>query len=207
MKSPVLLLSLMPSGWLVLSRPLTRPLISFSSVLFASLVLLTACSSTPTHLGADSWPENLPPKSYFIARYQQDPRQQDISSQENYLLWIKRFYFGWELYGRGWLKATRELVETLPNDDDKKEAKKKSLLIAKRVAPEWAKDRRYRVINTRHLIIWGNALNESTVKKEQLLILDRILEDVNTLLDRKIQPGDIASNRYYQPDAFGDNFQ
>ncbi|MGH1486763.1 MAG: hypothetical protein ACRBCI_11125 [Cellvibrionaceae bacterium] len=177
------------------------------SLMLSSLALFTACSSTPTNLGADNWSEDLPPKSYFSAHYQQDSQQKYISTEENYLLWVKRFYFGWELYGRGWLKATNELVETLPNKNDRKEAKEKSLLIAKLVAPEWAKDKQYRVINTRHLIIWGNALNESTIKKEQLLILDRILRDVNTLLDRKIQPKDIASNRYYQPEAFGDNFQ
>jgi hypothetical protein len=177
-------------------------------VFLSAIFLFTACSSTQRSDSITTlWPTELPPKNYFLDYYQQDPTHQQVSTQENYLMWVKRFYFGWELYSRGWLQASEELAQTLTNENDRKQAKEKALLIGKLVGPEWAKDKNHRVINTRHLIIWGNALNESSLKQEQLMILEQILSDVNTLLERKMQPKDIASNRYYEPEAFGDNFQ
>lgn len=176
------------------------------AVLTVSLVFLAACSTTQRNLSQPNWPEQLPPLSYFTDYYAQDPEHQEVLSESGYLNWIKRFYLGWELYRRGWLQATDELVATLDDPEDKRIARERAEEIGRLVSPEWAKARNYRVINTRHLTIWGNALNKSMVKQEQLIMLDKILSDVKILLDRKLQPKDIASNRYYEPESFGGNF-
>jgi hypothetical protein len=84
--------------------------------------------------------------------------------------------------------------------------KKKCITIGNLVAPEWAKSKGYRVINTHHLSVWGNTINQSIVENEQLEILDQILTDINALLDRKIKPADITPDRYYQLDTFGEDF-
>jgi hypothetical protein len=179
-----------------------------TSIFLLTLLITSGCSSLQDKPRHDfGWPKDLPTKEYFVQYYYDDANQQQASTLETYLLWVKRFYLGWELYQRGWLQATDELVESIAEPGDKIQAQEKAFAIGKLVAAEWAKDKRFRVINTRHLSIWGNALNESTLKDEQLLILDQILNDASTLLERGIQPRDIVANRYYEPEPFAENFQ
>ncbi|MEM7617528.1 MAG: hypothetical protein AAF195_04020 [Pseudomonadota bacterium] len=173
----------------------------FTIVLFLSL---SACSTLPLD---SNWPDTIPQRSYFIDYYNQDRKHRQVVNQDEYLKWIHRFYFGWELYRRGWLQATDELVATINDSQQKAIAKEKSLLIGKLVAPEWAKNRAYRVINTKHIAIWGNAISESIVRGEQLAILDKILDDVTDLLARNIQPKEISKSRYYLLENFGDDFE
>jgi hypothetical protein len=171
------------------------------------LVILSCAACSIYKPVPSEWPDNIPSRSYFVEYFQKDPEHQKIVSEQEYLTWIHRFYFGWELYRRGWLQATDELVDTLNSNEDKVSAKRKSLLIGKLVAPEWAKDKRHRVINTRHLSTWGNSLMESKLRNEQLVILDRILIDVRDLLSYKIKPEDIKGDRYYSLDPFPTDFE
>lgn len=164
--------------------------------------VLTGC--TTVQQNTSHWSDELPPRAYFENYYARDTEHQAVTSLNEYLLWIQRFYFGWEFYSRGWLQTTNELLETLTNEDEKQYARERSLLIAKLISAEWAKNKNYRVINTRHLVIWGEAVNRSIEKKEQIKILDRILVDVNDLLCEQIEPKMIADNRYYETPAFGD---
>jgi hypothetical protein len=177
------------------------------NALLVSIVFLSACSSFDAKQKQDNWPAGLPAKEHFIAYYYHDRKQQEASTLDGYLMWVKRFYLGWELYRKGWLQATHELVETIDIPDEKLRAREKAFAIGKLVSAEWAKDKGHRVINTRHLSIWGNALNESTLQEEQLRMLDKILDDASTLLERKMQPRDIVQTRYYEAEPFGDNFQ
>lgn len=179
---------------------------SFPIAFFLLCLVVTACSTAPVDTNDDNWPENIPPREYFTDYYENDHDNRKVISEKSYLRWIHRFYFGWQLHKQGWLQATDELVQTLNTEEERQKALETALLIGKRVSPEWAKDKRHRVINTRHLIIWGNALNESIIQKEQQKILDKILNDVNTLLEKKISPRDIAANRYYEYESFGENF-
>jgi hypothetical protein len=169
-----------------------------------SLLILSACSTIDL---ANDWPDNIPPRSYYVDYYKRDAKHQKIVSEQEYLIWIHRFYFGWELYRRGWLQATDELVATIYKLEAKNDAREKALLIGKLVSAEWAKESNHRVINTRHLSIWGNSLTESIIRGEQLKTLDEILTDVNDLLAGKLKPADIKIDRYYVVEAFPDNFE
>ena len=175
----------------------------FLSSLF---LLLSACSSGAYHGSQPVWSDDIPARQYFIDHYRAGAFA-EVQSESDYLLWVQRFYLGWELYGRGWLKATEELAQTLSPGKERELAREKALAIGHLVSAEWAKNTRYRVINTRHLNIWGNALNKSVVKKEQLFVLDKILLDVNTLLQRTLAPQEIAYSRYYQVEDFDVEFQ
>ncbi len=166
-----------------------------------TLIFLTSCS---TIRSTSTWPQDIPPRSYFVDYYEERVTDKDLLSQNEYLTWIHRFYFGWELYARGWIKSTDVLSKTLEDHDDSQLAKEKALLLGRVVSPEWAKSKGDRVINTRHLNIWGNVINESIVRKEQLAILDKILFDANALLEKKIRPRDITFNRYYKVEEFGE---
>lgn len=174
-----------------------------SALLFLVSLSLFSCS---TAYRSDSWPASLPPQAYFVDYYIQDKANQEVLDLGEYLTWVKRFYLGWELYNQGWLKVADKLPQTLKSEEDKINSRNKVLNIGKLVAPEWAKDPRHRVINTRHLGIWGNAINESIVRSEQIQLLEKILTDVNDLLNKKIKPSDITSDRYYPVELFGGDF-
>ncbi|MBX2808742.1 MAG: hypothetical protein KTR20_08940 [Cellvibrionaceae bacterium] len=171
--------------------------------LLVVLLCISSCATLPT---GDAWPDSIPPQAYFSAYYAQDPAHQQVSTEANYLKWIKRFYFGWELYGRGWLQATEELLDALDSPQAQASGRQLMADIGRLVSAEWAKDSRYRVINTRHISVWGNTLNDAIVKGEALLILERLLADVNALLNKDITPAAIRASRYY-PDDVDDFFK
>jgi len=165
------------------------------TTLLLMLLLVTACSITTY---TDIWPENIPSRNYFTHYYAQDKAHQNVLSQDDYLTWVHRFYFGWKLYKRGWLQTTDELKKTLSTVPEQQLAAQKMYELGRLVAPEWAKNTRYRVINTRHISIWGVSLTESINQGEQLMMLDSISRDVDALLAGTLQPRDIDYDRYYQ---------
>lgn len=170
-------------------------------VLSALVCTIVACSTVP--VAENNWPANMPPRDYFIEYYSQNKANQAVSTLDAYLLWITRFYQGWELYQRGWLQASDELIASVDNSADIPRARELTYELGRIVAAEWAKDKRFRVIHTKHLIIWGNAMAKSMVENEQLFILEKIILDANHLLLFELQSNEIAYNRYYQEEEFG----
>lgn len=176
--------------------------LSLSLITLLTTVLIAACSTAPSE---SQWPSNIPARSVFTDYYAQDHKHQEALNEQGYLTWVHRFYFGWELYRRGWLQATQELVDSLPTEEEKAIGKERMETIGNLIAPEWAKDKRYHLISTRHLSIWGNTLNDAVIHKEQLLKLDSILADVQGLLSKEIAAKEITAERYYPQQAFGSN--
>ena len=170
------------------------------------ILFLSACAAQQRTAKA-YWPSELPAEDYFLEYYANAPEHQQAMETDEYLLWVKRFYLGWELYRPGWLEASKNLVATVSSEEEKRVAQQKTQLIGQLVAPEWAKENKYRLINSRHLVVWGNALNESISSNQQIAMLDKILNDIEVLLDRRLAPNEIAANRYYQVDSFGDDFE
>jgi hypothetical protein len=166
------------------------------TLIITLLLSITGCSSLQHQTQAD-WPEELPPREFFIDSYEQDPIHKPYLSLDRYLLWIKRLYLGWELYRRGWIELSNNLAETIEDEADKNIAKEKLELIGKTVSPEWAKHRKFSTIKTQHLIIWGNALYQSSANNEQLDIIDKVLSDANLLINRQLIPSQILAERYY----------
>jgi hypothetical protein len=66
------------------------------------------------------------------------------------------------------MQATEELVDSLPKTQDKQDAKRLMLDIGNLIGPESAKNKKYRLINTRHVGIWGDAINASIVQPQQI---------------------------------------
>lgn len=175
---------------------------TFSHSLIYILIALTitACSTAPNE---SQWPNNIPARNTFIDYYNQDIENQKVLDEEDYLTWIHRFYFGWELYRRGWIRATDELVDSIDNAENKPLAKQFMTDIGNLIAPEWAKDKRFHLIKTRHIVIWGNTINAAIVKKEQMYVLPKILDDVNALLEQRLSANTIQASRYYPQQVFG----
>ena len=164
----------------------------------ALLVLLTACATQQTvHR---SWPEGAPSLAYFEQIYAEDLRNQQEQTLDEYLVWVKRYYEGWELYRRGWLDVTQDLVVQIENPQVAQEVDTKMYAVGRAIAGEWAKKTNTRKIFTRHVAIWGNALVESMNRGEELKLINIVQRDVDHLLADKLPVDAITADRYYAPD-------
>jgi hypothetical protein len=163
--------------------------------LIALISTLFACTSHRTK--QDAWPERMPSRAYFLKVYAADSANKKVQTQEEYLTWIVRFYNGWELYRRGWTKMSDELVAQVKDPQQVDEIRDKIARIGRLVSGEWAKKSDTRTIYLRHVSIWGNALLESLDRDQALPLINRVNQDVDDLLDHKINPDVITADRYF----------
>ncbi len=147
-----------------------------------------------------NWPNELPPRAYFLNQYQQDVTNKNIQSQEEYLSWIVRFYKGSELYPNGWNNITHDILLKLKNTPTADNIQAKLDQLGLLISEEWAKINKTRIINSLHVSVWGNALLKSLELNETLQLIDRVASDVDDLLARKIPAEVIAAERYYVQD-------
>ncbi|MCE3251582.1 MAG: hypothetical protein K0Q67_592 [Cellvibrio sp.] len=169
----------------------------------AILILISslfACSSTKIARQTDSWPSEMPSRTYFLKVYEADDTNKQIQTQEEYLTWIVRFYNGWELYRRGWITMTDELIAQVENPHQVEEIRYKIDRIGRLVSGEWAKKSDTRTIYLRHVSIWGNALLESLDRDQALPLINRVNQDVDDLLANRINPDIITAERYFPAD-------
>lgn len=169
----------------------------------ATLLLVSglfACSSNKIVKQADAWPSEMPSRAYFLTVYDADDANKKIQTKEEYLTWIVRFYNGWELYRRGWIKMTNELVAQVEDPSQVNEIRYKVERIGRLVSGEWAKKTDTRTIYLRHVSIWGNALLESLDRNEALPLIDRVNKDVDDLLAHRISADVISAERYFPAD-------
>jgi hypothetical protein len=179
------------------------PKIAFFTRLMAIAILassLFACSSNKIARQADAWPDGMPSRAYFLKVYEADEANKKIQTQEEYLTWIVRFYKGWELYRRGWIKMTDELVAQVDDPHQIKEVRYKVNRIGRLVSGEWAKRSDTRTIYLRHVSIWGNALLESLDRDQALPLINRVNQDVDDLLAHRITADIITAERYFPVD-------
>ena len=105
----------------------------------------------------------------------------------------------------------QRIGDSVTVEEQKTIALDKLYLMGQLVSAEWAKESGYRVINTRHLSIWGNALKRSTEEGNQIAIIDILLNDVNNLLEGDLTPSEIKKKRYqkedYEEEPFGGEFE
>lgn len=168
--------------------------------LIAALLLISslfACSSNKVARQADAWPSDMPSRAYFLKVYEADEVNKKIQTKEEYLTWIVRFYNGWELYRRGWIKMTNELVAQVDDPSQIKEIRYKVDRIGRLVSGEWAKKSDTRTIYLRHVSVWGNALLESLDRNEALPLINRVNQDVDDLLAHRINADVITAERYF----------
>ena len=169
--------------------------LSLKLCLIAYFLAIAAC----THV-KEYWPAEMPSKGTFVSFYKQDKDNLAKQTQQEYLLWIQRFYLGWEIYRRGWLKMTNELLEEIDSPKEKQKIKQKMDKLGFSISSEWAKKTKHRRVYTRHVSIWGNALLESLSRGEYEQLIDKVQQDVNDLLAHKLEPNQITASRYYPED-------
>ncbi len=162
------------------------------------VILLTACVSRPVK--ETQWPAEIPAHAYFVQHFEEDAENKKGQDIDEYLMWVLRFYNGWELYSNGWTKTTAASLQGVKDPLVAQEIKTKMGLIGKGIAGEWAKNKSSRRVLTRHVVVWGNALIESIRRDEELKLINRVLNDLNGLLEYKIGLDEIKAERYYSKD-------
>lgn len=163
-------------------------------VLLVFLVFLSSCASTPKQ---ENWPAEIPAYNYFLEQYEDDLANSREQSFDTYLGWVRNFYYGFLVANRGWLKISKETKELIEDPVENKMVQDKLYLVGKKISAEWAKSKKTQRINTRLLGIWGNSLQEAIDRNEASAYVDKVLDDVEALLDGQLLAKDIGNYRYF----------
>lgn len=161
--------------------------------------MLSACANRVPQEA--NWPKDIPARSFFVAHYEADIENKAGQDVDEYLLWVLRFYQGWELYRNGWTKVTEDSLHGVNDPALAREIRTKMGLIGEGIACEWAKNKKDRRILTRHVVVWGNALVESIKRDQELALINRVLADVNGLLLNQVALDDVKAERYFPRDG------
>lgn len=158
-------------------------------------ITLPACVALPTKSGL--WSDDVPAQAYFLEVYAQDTNNNSRQNLDQYLTWVMRFYQGSELYANGWNNITQAILFKNNVPEMAAKIKDKMARLGLLVSSEWAKDNQIRLITTRHVAIWGNALLKSLEQGESLVLIDRVMVDVEDLLASRISADAITEDRFY----------
>ena len=168
------------------------------SICYLFIVVIFAISGCATNKPQDpNWPNEIPPRAYFLDQYQQDLTNRSIQNQEEYLTWIVRFYKGTDLYPNGWTNISHDILLNLKNSPTAENIKVKLDRLGLLISEEWAKNNKTRMISSYQVSVWGNALLKSLEQDGTLELIDRVASDVDDLLARKIPAQIIVADRYY----------
>ena len=164
-------------------------------ILIGFVLLLGACVSVPEKEA--SWSSAWPPESLFEAAYEAELDNQAVQSADNYMRWIRRFYQGWTFYSEGWDWLTDRVLVGIDDDAQRQQITQHMYSMGMRISREWAKSSDHRVINTRHLLVWGEALKLSAARDQELWLAVKVSADIDRLLAFELDPSMIKSSRYY----------
>ena len=169
----------------------------YSLIILLMSVLLASCSA-PVKEGAleNNWPGDIPQYGYYEQLYLQDEDNQTVQTQDDYLTWVKRFFKGWIGFAKGWHDVSQQIVENVPTQDHDT-IRDQLADMGKRVSGEWAKKSKKRLIYTKDLAIWGDALSEALYHEQILETVQSIDRDINALLNKEITSNEITMDRYF----------
>lgn len=183
---------------MVRNKPYVYLLQAIRFVIFPLALTLSGC--VVHKIKESTWPEGLPPRVYFLDNYQQDSANKKIENEDEYLTWVIRFYQGWTLYPNGWNNITKGLLAKLKDRQTADAVKAKMDHLGVVISSEWAKNNKTRLISSRHVSVWGNALMKSLDYGDTLQLIDRVAKDIGDLLEHKIPDDTITAQRYYADD-------
>lgn len=161
-------------------------------MILVSAALLAACASrTPE----PPWPDGAAPIDLFRAEWQRSSDVQQVQPENDYLLWVTRFYTG-NGPVPGWLDMTRQVLERLP-PERRAGIEARLFELGGRIGAEWAKDNAIRRIDTRAGGVWRDALLEALAQDDLDAFLDRLSADVDALIAGTLDGNAIRFERYY----------
>lgn len=160
--------------------------------------LASGCVGLRDPLG--DWPSALPPANYFVSAYEQDSRLDDYQPLDDYLYWVRRFYEGTALYPRGWSDISADILAETEDAERIRERERRLTMLGRDIAAEWAKHNDVRLVDNRHLAVWGEAAGRSIGEDNVDETLAKIAEDLDQLLAQDLAPEAITADRYHAPD-------
>lgn len=174
----------------------TTPFRSRLTTLTLALLLLAGCSS----VNQEQWPQQLPPRSHYLDAYANDHTNQQYQSRQDYLKWVVNFYQGTVLYRRGWNQMIDEVKQTLTDQEQQNLAERRLREIGKQISTEWAKNRKARKINSRHVYVWGNSLLTAVANGTLFPYMEQVAIDVNAILNDQLEGDAVVESRYFAED-------
>jgi hypothetical protein len=162
--------------------------------LFLIMILfcLSGCSLISTDL---QWPEPAYPQEYFLAAFRADEATGQYQTEDDYLMWVTRFYDGYSL-APGWLNLTRQVLERL-EEPYSSEVSGRLYIIGGIIGSEWAKDNDVRLLDTRNASVWRDALIEALDRNDLDDYMIRVENDVASIMAGELTKEDIFFERYY----------
>jgi hypothetical protein len=124
-----------------------------------------------------------------------DAANQEIQSEDEYLLWVQRFYEGFNTVP-GWFDLTRQVLARVPAAEQAAVSAQLAAL-GVTIGGEWAKDNSVRRIDTSTVATWRDALQEALSRMELNAYLMRLNDDIAGLLAGTLTSDDITFERYY----------
>lgn len=161
-------------------------------LLTALLVVLAGCAiRAPT----PPWPDGAPSPELFRTEWRRSADVQRVQAEEDYLLWVSRFYTGNGAVP-GWLDMTEQVLQRLPMEQHA-DISARLFELGGRIGREWAKDNTVRRLNTRSAGVWRDALLEALARDDLDAFLERLSADVDALLAGTLDNDAIRFERYY----------
>ncbi len=183
--------------------------ILFSKTVFSRLFLLLLCSALAacvTPVGENKWPSSLPDRKVFVDNWQiQRDAGTNDSSLDNHLVWIRRFYEGSVLYPIGWNQMSDSVLDSLDTQRERQALRPRLRELGLAISIEWAQNNADRKINSSAIAVWGGALRTAIEEKQQFIFVEKIEQDVTSLLNGNLKSSEIVRERYYPPQDY-DNF-
>lgn len=161
------------------------------------LLMLGACSTTVT---PENWPASAPPYRHFVETYHSDEANQALQSEDDYLLWVRRFYEG-RPGVLGWNDLTDSVTEDM-SDAQQSLVDDLGSRLGRRIAAEWAKANAVRRIDTAMLSLWGSIMVTAESPETRLEAMRAIDRDTRALLDGDLSPMQVTEERYAEFDSF-----
>ncbi|HLY11463.1 MAG TPA: hypothetical protein VKW04_19320, partial [Planctomycetota bacterium] len=141
----------------------------------------------------ESWPEDVPPRAFYDRIWESDARLQSLQPREHYLAGVLRFYSG-TVWVPGWKRRQSE-IQNVPGPDRIADL----ALLGRWISSEWSKPESISRISSKTLALWGTALRDARDAEQFDPVLERIRDDVRSLLDGSLPPSAVTPERYGAP--------
>jgi hypothetical protein len=164
------------------------------AVLTGWVVFLAGCMSSAI---LEQWPEQIPQQSYFKQLYREDGSNKVRQSEVEYLVWVARFYEGWEMMPIGWQDISESvLVDLEPMQYRTIDGHLER--IGAQISGEWAKDNEVRQIDSRMLSLWAGVMQAEYSAEYRIAAVEVIARDVDGILSGSLPVAQITEDRYGQ---------
>tara|TARA_R110002167_G_scaffold57407_3_gene162549 strand:- start:394 stop:873 length:480 start_codon:yes stop_codon:yes gene_type:complete len=145
----------------------------------------------------EQWPEQIPQQSYFKQLYREDGSNKVRQSEVEYLVWVARFYEGWEMMPIGWHDISESvLVDLEPVQYRTIDGHLER--IGAQISGEWAKDNEVRQIDSRMLSLWAGVMQAEYSAEYRIAAVEVIARDVDGILSGSLPVEQITEDRYGQ---------